>query len=141
MNQQQKYAEVEAEFAQMGAAADDDVEFMAQRASAARGTGNMNKALEILNRAIRKFPDEPMPYLRRARILMLDPATLKDATADMATAIKLRPSFWQALRTRAMVSMGQGRTDDGLRDLRDATDRNPGLDDLRLEVITYLVRF
>src|SRR5262249_21149162 len=36
MNQQQKYAEVEAEFVQMGAAADDDVEFLAQRAAAAR---------------------------------------------------------------------------------------------------------
>ncbi len=140
LNQQQKFADAEAVFVALGADADRDVELMAQRASVARGLGDTNKAKEILDRAVTRFPDEPMPYLRRARLLVQDPALAKDVAADLATAIRLRPAFWQALRTRAMIAISEGRVDEGLRDLREAVSRNPGLDDLRLEYVDYLVR-
>lgn len=141
LNQQKKFAEAEAEFVALGTRAEEDVELMAQRAAAARGLGDLAKAREILDRAVSKYPDEPMPYLRRARMVMLDPAMAKDAMADLATAIKLRPGFWQALRTRAMLEIRGGRVDDGLQDMKDASDRNPGNDELRLEVVDYLARF
>jgi tetratricopeptide (TPR) repeat protein len=140
LNQMQKFAEAEAIFASLGAEADRDVELMAQRASIARGMGDTARAKAILDRAIQKYPEEPMPYLRRARLAMMDPALSKDVVADLATAIRLRPGFWQALRTRAMIAMGEGRVDEALNDLREAVNRNPGNEDLRLEYLDYLVR-
>lgn len=141
LNQQKKYAEAETVIAELGPRADDDVELFAQRAAGARGMGNLLKAREILDRAVAKFPDEPMPYLRRARMIMLEPGMTKDAMADLSTAIKLKPGMWQALRTRAMLQIAAGKPDEGVQDLREAADRNPGNDDLRLEVIDYLIRF
>lgn len=141
LNQQKKFAEAEAQFVACGPRAEEDVELMAQRASAARGAGDMVKAREILDRAVSKFPEEPVPYLRRARMLMVEPGMTKDALADLATAIKLRPTFWQALRTRAMLQIAAGKTDEAMQDLRDAADRNQANEDLRLELIDYLIRF
>jgi tetratricopeptide (TPR) repeat protein len=141
LNQQQKYTDAEVVFKELGAAAESDVEMLAQHASTAKGLGNTQQARDILDDAIRKFPDEPMPYLRRARLLSQDPSLKNDAMADLATAIRLRPSFWQALRTRAMLQLAEGKTDEGMRDLKEAVDRNPGMDDLRLEYLDYLIRF
>lgn len=137
--QQGKHAEAEAEFVSLGAAADADAELMVQRALAARGTGNRKLAREILDRAVAKFPSEPSPYLHRARLVMSDPAMMSDAQADLATALRLRPGLWQALRVRARIYLAAGRADDAVRDYRTAVDANPRLDDLRFEFIDLLL--
>lgn len=140
MNQQGKFKEAEAEFVALGNDSERDVELMVQRSSVAKGLGDAAKARAILDRAVAKFPEEPLPYLRRARLMMQDQALAKDVQADLATSIRLRPGFWQALRTRAMLAMSEGRTEDGLADLREAVAKNPGNEDLRLELLDYLVR-
>ncbi len=138
--QQRKLAEAEAEFVKLGAAADDDVEMMAQRAHTARGLGDMKRAKEILDRAVAKFPSEPLAYVRRARLLMVDTATVKDALADLDTAIKLRPTMWQARHTRGMLLLGLGQTDDGVKDLMAGVEGSPMMDTLRLELIETLLK-
>lgn len=137
--QQQKTEELEKEFAALGPAVESDLELLVQRAEAARTAGDYRRAREILDSAVGKFPDEPLPYLRRARLVMGDKAMVKDATADLATAIRLRPGMWQALVGRARLLMAQGQMGDGLKDLRTAVDTNPGVDEIRLELIDTLL--
>ncbi len=138
--QQRKLPEAEQEFVKLGANAEDDVELMAQRAAAARGMGELKRAREILDRAVVKYPGEALPYVRRARLLMLSPTTVKDAIADLDTAVKISPNMWQALRTRGNLLLEQGRDEDGLKDLTRAVEAAPALDSLRMEVIETLLK-
>ena len=107
--QQNKAAEVEAAFAALGDRADSDVELLCQHAQSARDSGDMRRAREFLDKAVTKFPEEPLPYLRRARLSMLSPNLTNDALADLGTAIKLRPNFWQAYRSRARCTFAPTR--------------------------------
>jgi tetratricopeptide (TPR) repeat protein len=133
--QQGNFKEAEKEFAGLGADADRDVELIAQRSQLLRDLGRSREARDLLDRAIEKFPDEPLPYLRRARLVMTDPAYTSDAMADLATAIKLRPTFWQALRTRAQLLIAAGKYDEAIRDLQAAAESAPGLDEIRFNLI------
>ncbi|MFN0131841.1 MAG: tetratricopeptide repeat protein [Phycisphaerales bacterium] len=138
--QLQKPAEAEKEFVAIGAAVEDDVELLVQRALASRGAGDVKRARELLDQAVAKFPEEPLPYLRRARLLMGDAAMARDALDDLGTAIRLRPGMWQALRTRAMLLASMGRASDALKDWRLAVEQNPNNDGLRIEFIEELLR-
>jgi tetratricopeptide (TPR) repeat protein len=138
--QQRKMADAEKEFVDLGPAADSDVELLSQRAQVARDMGDAKRAREILDRAVSRFPDEPLAYLRRARLSMLESTTVGDAMADLDTAIKLRPSMWQARRTRAFLLLSSGDTDRAVKDLQEAVDANPGLDLIRMEFIQLLLR-
>lgn len=137
--QQSKLSEAEAELARMGAAVADDVELLAQQAHVLRGLGRVREARQVLDHACARFPDEPLPYYRRARLLLTDPAYQADALADLDAAIRVRPGYWQALRTRAQVYLKQNREEDALRDLRAAVDAAPGVDDLRWELVDLLL--
>jgi tetratricopeptide (TPR) repeat protein len=137
--QDQRFDEAEKELAAIGGDADADVELMVLRAEVARGLGDRGRAADLLNRAIARFPDEPLPFYKRARLVMSDPTLRADAMADLATAIKLRPGLWQALRTRYGLLMQQGKVSDALRDLRAAVDANPSMDNLRFELIEQLL--
>lgn len=136
---QTKYEEAAKELASIGADADADFELLTQRSEAARGLGDKTKAMDLLNTAIAKFPEEPLPYYRRARLVMSDPTLIQDAMADLATAIKLRPGLWQALRTRYGLELQLGKTAEAIRDLRAAVDANPSMDSLRFELIDVLI--
>lgn len=138
--QQQKWTEAEQQFAALGDAADADVEILMQRSQTARGLGDRRRARELLDRAVARFPDEPMTYVRRARLLLGDPTAERDVLDDLDTALRLRPGMWQALRTRASVHAAAGRRDQELRDLQAAVDANPRLDALRTLLISQLLR-
>ncbi|MBL9031281.1 MAG: tetratricopeptide repeat protein [Phycisphaerae bacterium] len=138
--QLQRADDAEKEFTALGAAADDDSELLVQHAQVVRLRGDSRRARELLDRAVAKFPEDPVPYLRRARLLMTNPEFARDALDDLATAIRLRPGMWQALRTRAMLHAAMGRASDALKDWRAAVAQNPGNDGLRVECIEELLR-
>jgi tetratricopeptide (TPR) repeat protein len=137
--QSQDFTAAENEFAALGPAGDADVELMCQHAQIARGRGDKNEAMAILNRAVAKFPDEPLPYLRRARLEMNERALVQDAMADLATTLRLRPGMWQALHTRYTLLLNQGKVAEGIKDLRAAVDANPTFDQLRFELVDVLL--
>lgn len=137
--QGQKFAEAEREFEALGEGAMADVELICLRAHVARGMGDRARAADLLNQAVSRFPEEPLPYLHRARLVMADPALAQDALADLDTAIRLHPGYWQALHTRYTLNLALGRIEDGIRDLRAAVDHNPSNDRLRLKLIDLLL--
>ncbi len=120
--------------------ADSDYQVVLLRSEVLLGRGQASQARELLERAVSRWPDEAMIYLKRAQALALEPTLLRDALADLDRALQLRPDFWQALRVRAQVLMQMDRTDDALRDLRSAIRVNPALDELRAALITELLR-
>lgn len=137
--QQQRNADAEREIAALGPAAESDAALLVQRAVAARGLGEPRRARDLLDRAVAKFPDNPLPYFHRARLLAVDPAMAGDAVADLATVIRLQPGHWQALRTRASIALAQGRPGDAIADLRAAVDANPQFESLRFDLIDLLL--
>src|SRR5262249_34252978 len=117
----------------------DDVELMCQRAQVLSDLGRARESSEALDRAVTKFPQEALPYLRRARAAMGDPARAGDVLADLNTAIKLNPAVLQALRMRAQVSMRNARYEEAIKDLQAAVDAAPILDELRWELVSLLL--
>jgi tetratricopeptide (TPR) repeat protein len=70
---------------------------------------------------------------------MTEPAFVQDAMEDLATALRLRPGLWQALRTRSSLYRWQGKTEDALRDLRAAVATDLAPDGLRYQLIEFLL--
>ena len=72
----------------------------------------------------RSHPKSPVPLILRARILQLEgkPA---DAEANLRAAIKLEPDSPIAYHLLAKLEIDQNRRDDALRELKEASARNP----------------
>lgn len=137
--QQRKLEEAEREFGLLGGAAEQDVELISQHAQTLLQLGHAHEARALLDRAVGKFPEDPLPYFRRARLELGDPNYLNDAMADLGTAIKLRPSYWQALRTRAQAYISQKKPAEAIKDMQAAVDGSPQMDDLRWELVDLLL--
>ena len=123
----------------IGAPAESNLTLLALKAGLAERRGDRVAARETLDRAAEKFPDDPMPFFRRGVLLSGDPAFEADALADLDTAIRLRPSHWQALQARALLNLARGRKNEALADLRTAVETNPYQDPVRLAYIAQLI--
>lgn len=120
--------------------AESDYQVVLLRSEVLLGRDQASQARQLLERAVSRWPDEPMIYLKRAQALALEPALRRDALADLDRALQLRPDFWQAMRVRAQLLMQLDRVDDALRDLRESIRVNPALDELRSALIAELLR-
>lgn len=136
---QNKLKEADAELAALGAAADEDVELLVQRAQVLREMGRARESRDAIDRAIARFPEDPFPYFQRARMELADPALASDAMADLGTAIKLRPTYWQALNVRAQVLWDQRKFDEAVKDLQAATDAPGAPDEARFVLLTWVL--
>lgn len=128
-----------AAIAAMGAAVDDDAQLTLQRAEAVRLGGDEKKALEIIEAAATKFPTDPYVFYRRANLNLRYPELRKDVIADLNKAIELRPSFWQARRDLARIKVQDGDFDAATAQMRDAVKFNPGIDELRVQLVRDLL--
>lgn len=124
----------------LGDAALSDLGMILLAAEVANALDDKRRALELLERAVAQFPNDPVAYFRRARTIADDPERRADALADLNTALRLRPGFWQAMRARAEIHRAAGDVESWISDLRATLDANPGLDDLRTELLLDLIR-
>ncbi|MEZ6234821.1 MAG: tetratricopeptide repeat protein [Phycisphaerales bacterium] len=100
---------------------DGDRNTVLLRAELAGAQGQTAQAEDLLDEAVRRFPEDPVVYFQRAELLQTDSERLQDALADYDTAIRKQPRFWQALRNRSGVYRRLGRINDAVADLRAAT--------------------
>lgn len=114
---------------------DGDVSLMLLQADANKGLGDVNKARQLLDRTVAKFPSDPLPYLKRAEAMQNDSDLAQDALSDVDAALRLRPNMWQAYRLRARLHTLMGDLDAAIEDLRAATAAAPEQDDLRVAVM------
>lgn len=119
---------------------EDDLEIVLMRADVAHARGDRPKRLAILDDAVAKFRDSPVPYMRRADAMKTDAQRIPDVLDDLKAALALRPGYAPALQLRAAVYFTQGRDTDGLNDLRAAVNANPLQDNLRTMLLNELLK-
>ncbi len=124
----------------MGEKAMSDLGLILLAAEAANTMNDSRRSLSLLERAVTNFPNDPVAFFRRARTISADPERRADAIADLNTALRIRPNFWQAIRARADIHRENGNVDLWLGDLRATLEANPLLDDLRQDLILELIR-
>ncbi len=123
----------------MGDMVANDPQLMLQQAEAVRLTGDEKQASEMVERAVSKFPGEPFVYYRRAVMNMKFKELRDDVRRDFLKAIEIRPAFWQARRDLARMHVQDGRFDDAVAQMRDAVKFNPGIDELRVQLVRDLL--
>lgn len=103
------------------------------------GLENLDKAAEILDRAVVSFPDNGLVYIKRAEFLTGDPETLPDMLADVEAALQINANDWRAYRVRAAGYFAVDQREDALRDLMRAVQLNPGLDQALFGIVNELM--
>ena len=105
----------------------------------ARGRGETAQARIMLDQTISAFPNEPMPYIRRGTLLMLDSALIPDAIDDLTRAIELDPANSDAYRFRAICHSRLGRDAEAAEDIIATTRAKPLDDQTRLSAASRLI--
>lgn len=105
-----------------------------------RGLGDERGQKETLDRAVAKFPDDPMVFLKRGEALYSDPKSARDAISDFNKALQLRPDMWMAYRMRALAHTTLNQKDEYIRDFRAAVKLAPYNDELLYGLISDLLR-
>jgi tetratricopeptide (TPR) repeat protein len=135
-----RFAEAEKALEPIGQAAKADALTLLLLAQCKGGQNDPRAQQELLDLAVRRFPQDPMVFINRAQVLVLKKDKLSDAVADCNKALQLAPDMWQAYRVRAAANDAMGRKEDAVRDLREALRVNPGDDELLRGFIVYLIR-
>ena len=89
-----------------------------------RAEGRYPEALDVMDQAISKYPENAQLYTIRGS-LRLEQNRLTEALKDLEIAAKLDPTDPTILVNRAQVYKGFGRNDDALKDLNRAVELNP----------------
>ncbi|MEQ9096924.1 MAG: tetratricopeptide repeat protein [Phycisphaerales bacterium] len=122
------------------------------RADLALARGDSDAARQAISNTLATHPTSARAYVRRAEIIYNEVRTddsipqaernqlLRDAGEDVSEAIRQDPGRWEAYRLRALIAMEQGRYDDAARAVASALEINPGLSQLRNQLIRRLVQ-
>lgn len=101
--------------------------------------GDTRRARELLDRAVITYPEDPLVFVKRAEYLMKEPASQRDAMADLDAALRLRPGHARALQARASMHNSRGDIDKAVADLQALVKANPGMTDIRDNLIRDLL--
>jgi tetratricopeptide (TPR) repeat protein len=98
-----------------------------QRGDSLAAQGEYDKAFYAYGDALHRFPDNPLPYFRRA-IAMQNAGKHTKAQVDLGDVIRLRPNFGPAYRLRAESLRAQGLQDKAKQDDARADELKTGKD-------------
>lgn len=139
MLRQGRYEEAQKQLARVPEKLQDSMTVLLQRAELADGLGKPVESGQLLDRAVTMFPQNPLPYTRRAEFRMRDPNLINDVLADLQQALKINPNDQGAQRLLAGVYGSTGRYDDMLNSLISALRANPYQDDVLQSVMVELI--
>lgn len=98
------------------------------------------EARPLLDDAVAAGKDNWLPYFKRGECNYRDPALFKDAMADLEQALRLNPDAIPARLLLAGLHVVDNQPDRGIALLRDGLAQDPGNEELRMSLITGLVR-
>ncbi|MEL6795667.1 MAG: tetratricopeptide repeat protein, partial [Planctomycetota bacterium] len=105
-----------------------------------RGRGETDIARTSLDQTISAFPTEPLPYIRRASMLMAEQALMQDAVDDLTRAIELDPTNSDAYRLRAICYTRLGRDTAAANDIASTARARPLDDQMRVSAAQRLLQ-
>jgi tetratricopeptide (TPR) repeat protein len=128
----------------------DDLQVLMLKETLASRKGDIRGARAALDRAVEKYPNNPMPFYRRALLNRRDPALTQDVMKDLDQALRLNPGMIDAWKLRVQVIVNQDRGEDdaitdrrrdqAIAELGRAVQANPNNDDLILFYLDTLHR-
>lgn len=136
----ERWDDAERTIRELGDAAARDAEAILLRAEIALGRGDNRRAQELLNEAVRAAPNNPLPFIRRARTNLDDADRANEVMDDLEQALRLQPNNIVARQLRATVLARRGRVAEAAAELRLAVDAHPRNDELRASLISYLIQ-
>lgn len=135
-----KFDDADREIAPLLAGENADVTSLLLQARIRAGRNDRAGERQILDSAVRRFPNDAMVFMARGEALLSDRERLRDAIEDFNRAVQLKPDLWQALRLRAAARISLGEIDQAIDDLRNAVTINPSNDELAVGLIADLLR-
>ncbi len=134
----ERFDEAEAVLATVEDAA-ENVTAVLIRARAAAAQGRARDARALFDRAVELKPNDPLPFLQRARYNAQDEDQFNDALSDVDRAIRLQPEMITARRMKAEMLASRGRTSEAVSELRRAVQAAPENDELRSLLLQLFV--
>ena len=120
---------------------DDDIQVLLLRSVIAQTGGDMRSARDFLNRAVELYPNDPIPFYRRADLNKTDVNLFPDVIADLDQATKLRPAMVEAWALRFQLYESRDQMDQAFAQLSSAIDANPESDALKRLLVRSLVAY
>lgn len=118
---------------------DADVARLLQEAVAAKDTGDLDEALEVINRVIEIAPDFAEAWNQRA-IIYYKVGYFDASLADVEETLKREPRHFGALAGRGMCYLGLRDPDEALSAFEEALDVHPWLSTARVYADTLRQR-
>ncbi len=135
-----KHDDAEKELAAMGDAVEKDPVLLMLRADVLRGKKDIRGARDVLDRTIQRFPNEFMPYLRRAQLLSDQPGSDAEVVADLEAALRVNPQGWQASMLLSSFYAQRDRLEDAVKYARMTLRIRPDMTDFFQSVARELLR-
>lgn len=133
-------ADAEKELAQLGTAAEADPMSMLLAAEIKAGLKDARGQKDMLDRAVTRFPDNPLVFFKRGQALAGDARTAREAISDFNKAVQLRPDMWQAYRMRANAHLMLNQISEAEADLSQAVLLAPFNDELFMGLVSDFIR-
>lgn len=126
----------------LGTEVEKDPVLLLQKGEIAMARNNDKEAGKAIDAAVARFPNDPLAYYRRALFYGRQKDQQDKVLDDLNRAIELRPSFFQALRARAMHFLLESppQKERAFADLKQAAELNPNVDELRVSIVRDLLQ-
>lgn len=134
-----EFDEAESQIAELGDEHRDDLTVLMQRADIAMMRDRIDEASRIVDRAIQVHPSQPLPFIKRAQLLMPDPNMWRDAQRNLEEALRLAPNDFQAHKLMATMHFRMDRKDEAIRSLRTSLAMNPNQDGVLIGTLIELI--
>lgn len=135
-----KYEAAEKELATMGPAVDTDPVLLMLKADIQRGKKDFRASRDTLDRTIRLYPSEFMPYIRRAQLLSDQAGSDAEVVADLEAALRVNPQGWQASMLLSSFYAQRDRIPDAVKYARMTLRLRPEMTDFFQSVSRELLR-
>ncbi len=117
----------------------EDLTVLMQRADIAMYRDDIDGAQKIVDRAMEKYPNSSLPFIKRAQILMMDENLWQDAKRNLEEALRVSPNDYQAHKLMATMYFRDGRKDDAIKELRASLAINPNQNALLVATLIELI--
>jgi tetratricopeptide (TPR) repeat protein len=123
-----EYDKASAQLDALGADQQDDLTVLMQRTDIAMARDQMDEAMKLVDRAIQVHPTQPLPFIKRAQLLLPDENLWRDAQRNLEEALRLSPNDFQAHKLMATIHFRLAREDEAINSLRASLAANPNQD-------------